>query len=254
MATEASASITNRLASGLEPNLVLFYNFNDPLTTAGEIANLGTAGADYDLVLGKLPKPAGSEVFGLRYDNANTIVDLSSPTVTASTDPSAWSPRSKPYDTSAPLVLWTTAGSTISGNAYSIAYSYSAPSPFTTTQVVATTDTSGAAATLHVLQQVAPSVSTTTTTRTGLEDASISYQLHGSSPLGLEMTAVVSRLPAKGSLFEVPTGDSTVRDSPITAVGQVVLSRRPAAAPVARYAPSTSVELAAASATMRLAF
>ena len=45
-------SLSNRLAEGLEPNLILFWNFND--AREGTALNLGTAGSDYDLLLGRL--------------------------------------------------------------------------------------------------------------------------------------------------------------------------------------------------------
>ena len=41
------------LLSGRGGRLVLFYDFNDPLSTPGEIPNLGTAGSDYNALVGK---------------------------------------------------------------------------------------------------------------------------------------------------------------------------------------------------------
>ena len=58
LAARWDQSLTDRAASGLEPDLVLFWNFNDPLAEPGYIRNIGTAGAGYDLRLGALPKPA----------------------------------------------------------------------------------------------------------------------------------------------------------------------------------------------------
>lgn len=85
----ASGSLTNRITAGLEDNLVLFWNFNDPLTSPGEVANLGTAGTDYDLILGRLPKPTAYVMFEDKFsDMVGDAQDLFAPTITASTDPS----------------------------------------------------------------------------------------------------------------------------------------------------------------------
>ena len=40
--------LTSRLLAGQEPNLILFYDFDDP--SLANIPNRGTAGSDYDLV------------------------------------------------------------------------------------------------------------------------------------------------------------------------------------------------------------
>ena len=40
--------LTSRVNAGQEPNLILFYDFDNPSSTT--IPNLGTAGIDYDLV------------------------------------------------------------------------------------------------------------------------------------------------------------------------------------------------------------
>ena len=44
---------------------MLLYNFNELVVgTSDEVPNLGHAGNGYDLLLGALPKPAGSELLG----------------------------------------------------------------------------------------------------------------------------------------------------------------------------------------------
>ena len=40
--------LTSRVLGGMEPNLILFYDFDSPASV--NIPNLGTAGNDYDLV------------------------------------------------------------------------------------------------------------------------------------------------------------------------------------------------------------
>jgi hypothetical protein len=58
MAARWDQSLTARLAAGLEPQLVLFYNFNDPQIQGGIEVNRGSAGSIGDLVTGRL-KPNG---------------------------------------------------------------------------------------------------------------------------------------------------------------------------------------------------
>ena len=56
-------SLSDRRAAGLEPSLILFYNFNEAPSAEGWVANLGTAGSDGDLQLGTIPKPRCSTVW-----------------------------------------------------------------------------------------------------------------------------------------------------------------------------------------------
>eukprot|EP00966_Prymnesium_polylepis_P125372 2899028-Prymnesium_polylepis.1 len=104
-------SLTNRRAAGQEPDLILFYNFNDPLTTAGTVANLGTAGSDYDLVLGALPKAAGSSVFGTKFQSGGSTYSITAPSIVPGTNPTAWT-TPKQYDSTAPIVVSAAAGGT----------------------------------------------------------------------------------------------------------------------------------------------
>jgi hypothetical protein len=53
-------SLTDRRLAGSEPNLIVFWNFDDPVSEAGFVPNLGSAGRDFDLRLGDVDKNCGT--------------------------------------------------------------------------------------------------------------------------------------------------------------------------------------------------
>ena len=109
IAARWNQSLTARLAASQEPNLVLFWNFNDPVSTAGEIPNVGLAGAAYNLKLGRLPKVPGAAVFETRHGYQGALYDFEAPRIVPSSDPRTWT-KPKAIDATAPLVTHISAG------------------------------------------------------------------------------------------------------------------------------------------------
>ena len=101
-------SLAARLRAGAEPDLVLLYDFEDvahDVSLGASVApNLGSAGGDYDLLLGRLPKPAGAEAYGAAFDDGmgGEPVGFYAPAAVPSDDPAAWP---KAADPAAPLML-----------------------------------------------------------------------------------------------------------------------------------------------------
>lgn len=197
VAAKVSISLTDNLAT--EPDLVILYNFNDPVANAGFAKNLGTAGSDYDLFFGQLPKPVGFEYFGQHFSQAGTHLPLGKPTRVPSSDSSAWTVP-KALDSSAPVVVTAAAGETITINEYGVATTYTAPASFSSTASFAS-----GAKTVHVVPRLAPTPTTLAQHRsfTAQEDSSVLMSLSGSSDVasGFGMTATITKLPAKGSLY-----------------------------------------------------
>ena len=50
--------LTSRVQAGVEPNLILFYDFDNP--SLANIPNLGRAGSDYDLIRGHVAEEGSS--------------------------------------------------------------------------------------------------------------------------------------------------------------------------------------------------
>ena len=63
IAARFDQSLATRIRAGSEPDLIIFYDFEnvayDATYGVDIVPNLGTAGSGYDLMLGRLPKPAG---------------------------------------------------------------------------------------------------------------------------------------------------------------------------------------------------
>ena len=70
-----STSLSARRRDGLEPDLVFLYDFEgvayDGALGVNIAPNLGSAGSDYDLMLGKMAKPTGGAIFGTAYDDGS---------------------------------------------------------------------------------------------------------------------------------------------------------------------------------------
>jgi hypothetical protein len=228
VAARWNASLADRIAAASEPNLVLFWNFNEPLASEGWISNLGTAGPDYDLSLGVLPKHSEAmtcvSVFSTRYeDQGGTIRSFVAPVMAPSTDSRAWSVP-KALDTTAPLVITASANSTVSGTEYSTSFSVNTPVPFRAPAVVSKTDANGIPISIHVIPRTAPSVPSLASDllHTGREDTSLWIKLLGTVTTGTHMTARITQLPSKGLLYDVPTSKSTSTDTPVRTVGQAL--------------------------------
>ena len=209
IAARFDQSLATRIRSGLEPNLIIFYDFENvayDATYGVEIVpNLGTAGNDYDLMLGKLPKPTGSEIFGLSYnDGSGTIINFIAPKAVPQSDSTAWAVP-KAQDSTAPLVVTAAPGETISISGSGVSTTYTAPNPFT-----ATASFVSSGVTVHVVPVEAPVPPFGTfLSATGLEDASMHVRLWGSHGTGLDLEAVIVAAPTKGTLHQVAHCTST---------------------------------------------
>lgn len=213
IAARFDQSLATRIRSGLEPNLIVFYDFENvayDATYGVDIApNLGTAGTGYDLLLGKLPKPTGAEIFGTSYnDGSGTIISFVAPKAVPQSDSTAWAVP-KAQDSTAPLVVTAAPGETISISGSGVSTTYTAPNPFT-----ATASFVSSGVTVHVVPVEAPvppfgpflSV-------TGLEDASVALRLWGSHGTGLDLEAVIVSEPTKGTLYQIAHCTSTVQEA-----------------------------------------
>ena len=203
-----NASITNRVAANAEPNLILFYNFNDPISTPGEIANLGLAGAEYDLILGRLPKPAGYEEFGRRHTVGRELLtkyDFVPPQIVPY--PTSLTPPPREHDLGAAEVISASAASTVTLPGTITPSTYTTPSVFNDTTIVITggVDSSGNSRPIHIQPRLPPGVLTDADLleSNGPEDTALWIKLPGTTALGLPLTCRITRLPLKGSLEDV---------------------------------------------------
>ena len=217
-----NSSLTNRIASGLEPSLVLFWNFNHPLASPGWIHNLGTAGADYDLQVGSLPKQSCESVFGTSFtDPSGALLQFELPRFVPG--PAALVAL-KEADVTAPFVQLAAPGETISvaGHAGSPLSTYTAPAAFNATAQFSAVDAAGNNVSIHVVPLVPPSVPTLEVhlTHTGGEDRLLWIKLRGSTTSGMPLTMRITQLTSEGTLYDVPTSESTSRAAPILAAGQ----------------------------------
>ena len=223
--------LTSRVQGGLEPKLVLFYDFDTP--SSANIPNLGTAGGDYDLVWERTLEPPGEGGGGqpphttltrvhlplqIRGHVANKISGVQSTeyydtilklaqTFRIPQFIPAWAlPRSS-SDFNTPVVTSAAAGATISIAVPALLSpeSFTTPSsPWTTTSVY--TASNGRA--VHIVPRAKPVGPTAAhlTSFSGLEDSPFLLQVAGMSEMGLCMQAVITTLPSKGKLFAVATG------------------------------------------------
>ena len=212
-------SLTDRLVAGLEPSLVLLYNFNAPPALGeaggrrGWVPNLGSAGVEYDLSLGALPKES---IFGKHFlPSGMSMVPFLPPHIVPSTDSSAWAVP-KALDSAAPIVVTAAAGANVT-HGYGPLHTLTTPDPFLSTLVTTTADPSGAAVELHVVPRMRPTVPTTAAflQHAGGEDRPLWIKARGSSPSGIPWTVHITRLTSKGRLYSVPTSISSSLDHPI---------------------------------------
>eukprot|EP00966_Prymnesium_polylepis_P293143 6770865-Prymnesium_polylepis.1 len=100
-----NVSLSDRIKRGVEPDLVLFWNFDS--AHLGRIPNVGTAGSDYDLVLGRLGRAPG-------YGGSSNFYDAETQRNRVFVPPNivpAWGSPKVP-DEDAPFVTIAAAGST----------------------------------------------------------------------------------------------------------------------------------------------
>ena len=154
VASKHGSTMLGATVSGTSP--VFLYTFDEPLVdgTSGHayVQNKGTAktSSDYDMVMGRLPKPVGQEVFGnkLLIDGQSAPVYIAAPMLIPS------SRTGGNPDSSAPFVVVAAAGETVTlmnGN-HGVSYSATMPNPFTATNI----GTDGGGKTVHVMPKTAP--------------------------------------------------------------------------------------------------
>ena len=199
IASKYATSLAARKRAGLEPDLIFLYDFEgvayDSTFGVNIAPNLGSAGSDYDLMLGKMAKPAGGEIFGLSFATGGvTQIAILPPTAVPSSDSTSWS-TPKAQDTSAPIVVTAEAGETVTINQNGVSTTYTAPNPFTST-----TSFVESGVTIHVVPLIAPVARALSVT--GLEDFTKTFRLYSTHSTGLE-TEVVIVAPPKGALHEV---------------------------------------------------
>ena len=218
-----NSSLTQRLADGLEPALAIFYDFNDPITTPGEIPNLGYAGSDFDLVFGQLDATATGRFF-LATDD--TEQQLGSPSVVA-TSPIVHK-AAEPDST--PRVAYAAPGATVDLAAVlgmAVGQSYTAPALFNVTAVLSDVPVAeGGFATVHIVPLVAPEpLDSRWHARSTTEDQPLSIQLvSGPRRAWNEDTLrVIARPPMRGTLYQQENKEDRDLTRPLTA-GAIVES------------------------------
>ena len=196
--------LTSRVQAGVEPRLILFYDFDNP--SLANIPNLGTASNDYDLIRGHVAEEGSSSTS--YYDPKYFDSFLKQPQTFRSPQfVPAWALPRASSDVSTPVVTSAAAGATISIEVPGLSSpeTFTAPpSPWTTTFL--TTASNGR--TVHIVPRgkpVGPTIAHLTSF-SGLEDTPLVLQVAGMSELGLCMQAVITTRPSKGKLFAVATG------------------------------------------------
>lgn len=216
-----NVSLTSRLRSQLEPDLVFFYDFdNVSAAEQGFVLNLGTGGEDFDLMLGQsTSKLIDEHRYKFKDESlAYALIDATPPTLI----PSGASPI-KPSNPDGPIVLVLGAGETASvttldGEQLNV----TAPNPFTE-RVHLTTQVNGRSIVIELQPVTAPIGPTTPgwLERAGVEDGPIAIPLYASTRDGLASRPELTSLPARGKLYLIQNEVDTLnRESPLTSIGQ----------------------------------
>ena len=222
LAERWNSSLTQRLVDGLEPSLAIFYDFNDPLSSPGEAANLGYAGADYDLVHGRLDMTETGTFYVL---TDQTEVAIASPNVV----PLAPIARKAAEPDSTPRVAYAAPGATIDLAAVlgmAAGQSYTTPVPFNATAVLLDVPTAqGSTAIVHLVPLAAPappearwrSFST-------YEDVPLAMQLLSGQGHNWneETLRVLARPPTRGVLYQQERKEGRSRARPVTKAGDLI--------------------------------
>ena len=182
------------LPSGRGGRLALFYDFNDPLSTPGEIPNLGTAGPDYNALVGKTDGALAAAV-ALDAALGNEVPTLAPAFVAADAIPN------KQEEPAAPLVVYALPGTTVDLAAHGLPAggTYDAPADLNATVVLERAGTE-----VHVLPLRAPEVlDERHRLISAVEDSPVSiYLLPGPQHTwNRGMRPVVTRLPTRGKLY-----------------------------------------------------
>ena len=126
------------------------------------------------------------------------------------------------YDTTAPIVLTAAAGETVTSSKYGVNFTYTAPTPFTVTNV-----SIQSGKTFHVVPKTPPTGATAAySKRTGVEDIPLNVQLWGGCEwaAGSLLVPKIKVLPVGGSLHVVEFKTSTDLTNQIETVGHNVTS------------------------------
>ena len=222
-----NSSLTQRLADGLEPSLAIFYDFNDPLTTPGETANLGYAGADFDLVHGRLDMSQTGAIYVA--DDETSCLRRHQVIASPNVVPMAPIAHKAAELNSVPRVTYATPGARIDLAALlgmAAGQSYTAPVPFSATAVLLEVPTAeGSNAVCHIVPLAAPaipearwcSISTS-------EDVPAEIQLlTGPGHTWNENTIrVLARPPKRAVLYQQERKEGRSLKRPITKAGDVI--------------------------------
>ena len=202
---------------------MLFYNFNQPLATPGEVVNLGTAGTGYNLVLGALGDGRGG--LHTTFKGAGAVAGegtFGKPSFVAR----GAIPNKMPEPHTEPLVLYAAAGATIVISADGVPpVNYTAPRPFASTVELTVPTAGGGEAKVHVVPLEAPlPLPDVLTRQSSVEDRPLALRLlpGGRHTWAGETSAVVTKLPKNGQLFELASFEDRSREVPINAAGHAL--------------------------------
>lgn len=187
----------------------------------GEVPNLGAAGANYNLLIGR----TGSATSGEQYNFANIIKTVKAPSFQAA--PAIANKAPDPSDTT-PVVFYATSGDSVDISNEGFTGSITAPpsSPAWSVDKTTKAHNDGTTRNVHIVQLAAPSpLSTEYRSYTTFEDAAVLMRL---SPGAMHtwtggQTPVIYGAPAKGTLHVQPTSDARVYTTPITGTGEVAV-------------------------------
>ena len=132
------------------------------------------------------------------------------------------------------MVLTAAAGETVTSTQHGTSFTYTAPTPFTSTHVTVDNGVN-----VHVVPKEPPTGATAADNlHIGVEDGEVKIQLWGSSSWasGANLVPQITALPTGGHLYVVDYGSTTSVDEAekIVAVGQLVTS----AGRYVRYVPN----------------
>ena len=196
------------LLSGRGGRLALFYDFNDPLSTPGEIPNLGTAGPGYNALAGKTDGAMATAV-------ALNDVGIEVPTLTPAFVAADAIPN-KQEEPAAPLVVYALPGTAVDLAAHGLpaGETYDAPADLNATVVLERAGTM-----VHVLPLCAPEVlDERHRLISAVEDSPVAiYLLPGPQHTWSRgMRPVVTRLPARGKLYVQQRLEDRLLTVPVT--------------------------------------
>ena len=205
---EVATAATRSGRDLLDADSIFLYTFDDPTTEPGVVRNLGTASTggnrDYDMVLGRFPKPPAADCLGTKFSPGSGATPR--PALAPSAIPSSRALASLAVDPSAPYVVSARPGTTVTliVAADGVDFTYAAPDDFSGTHLGTGTDGDGAVVAVHVVAGAPPGGSSHSVV--GVEDTPVNVQLVGTSNFapGNQLTPAISTLPSNGKVFATP--------------------------------------------------